>query len=87
VDFEDLEFISPGSLCSGDRKNAGKMPALPGEFGDFVGSRVFLAGGEFFGLYFDAFQHAAKNEVVEGKDGIPVENPEQAFGLEFRDLF
>ena len=63
------------------------MPALPGQLGDFVRSGVLLAGGEFFGLRSDAFEHAAENEMVEGKDGIPVENPEQAFGLEFRDLF
>ena len=48
---------------------------------------VFLSCGKFLGLGFDAFEHAAKNEVVEGKHGIPVEKSEQAFRLKFRVLF
>jgi len=55
--------------------------------GDFLGSGVLLPGGEFFGLRSDAFEHAAENEMVEGKDGIPVEDSEKAFRLEFRGLF
>ena len=43
--------------------------------GDFVRSGVLLAGGEFFGLRSDAFEHAAEYEMVEGEDGIPVEDP------------
>jgi len=86
VYFEDLEFISRGSLCSGDRKNAGGTPALPGGFGKFLGSGEFLARGEFFGLGFDTFEHAAEDEVVEGKYAVPVEDAEQAFGLEFGSL-
>ena len=37
---------------------------------------MLLAGGDFFGLGFDAFQHAAEDEVVEGKDAVPVKNAE-----------
>ena len=47
---------------------------------------MLLAGGEFFGLCFDAFEHAAEDEVVEGKDAVPVEDAEQALGLKFGDL-
>jgi hypothetical protein len=70
------------------RRDAGATGrALPGGFGEFVGKGAFLAGGDFFGLGFDAFEHAAEDEVMKGKDAVPVEDAEQAFGLEFRDLF
>lgn len=52
-----------------------------------MGSGTFLAGGDFFGLGFDAFEHGAEDEMVESKDAVPVEDAEQAFGLEFCDLF
>jgi hypothetical protein len=52
-----------------------------------VRSGAFLSRRDFFGLDFDAFEHAAKNEMVEGEDGIPVEKSEQAFRLEFCILF
>lgn len=48
---------------------------------------MLLAGGDFFGLGFDAFEHAAEDKVVEGKDAVPVEDSEQAFGLKLGDLF
>src|ERR1700677_3003354 len=67
--------------------SAQDKPALQGGLGDFVGSRAFVALGEFFGLGFDAFEHAAENEVVEGKHGIPVEDSEKTFWLKFCVLF